>query len=72
VQLVTSFLNCNLLISEIRFERRGGGEPDRGFAFEGQYLPFMVFETGYSDTGEKTRSRARNWLLSGQGNVYRL
>jgi hypothetical protein len=38
------------------------GEPDGGIAWPGQEVPFIVIETGYSDSGSKTRSRAQHWI----------
>lgn len=45
------------------------GEPDGGLAFDNQRTPFCLIETGYSDSGKLTRSRAMHWIVRGQPGV---
>jgi hypothetical protein len=45
------------------------GEPDGGLAWYGEVVPFIVLETGYSDSGGKTRNRAQHWITRGHGQV---
>jgi hypothetical protein len=46
------------------------GEPDGGLAWYGEVDPFIVLETGYSDSGRRTRNRAQHWITRGHGQVY--
>ena len=45
------------------------GEPDNGIAFSGQRVPFGLLEVGFSDSLEKTKSRARHWIVRGNPGV---
>ena len=45
------------------------GESDGGVAFKHQPTPFCLIETGYSDSGRLTRSRAMHWIVHGQPGV---
>jgi hypothetical protein len=46
------------------------GEPDGGLAWFGEIVPFMIIETGYSDSARKTRNRAQHWVVRGRGQAY--
>jgi len=45
------------------------GEPDWSLTWPGSTNPFIIIETGVSDTIEKTRSRARHWITKSAGSV---
>ena len=61
------FLGANLLVLGLS---RFTGEPDGGLAWFGEIVPFVIIETGYSDSARKTRNRAQHWVVRGRGQVY--
>jgi len=61
------FLGADLLELDLG---RFTGEPDGSLAWFGEIVPFMIIETGYSDSGRKTCNRAQHWVVRGGGQVY--